>query len=231
MITSLLASFVPGAWIPFARMLGCFQCQRNSIFSSLTEMVMNSPALEKYVPSAANANLSKKDYAELILGVTGVAGLLGSMNLCMQVLNGIPKEYPIDVNNKMEVTLAVLEAARIESPVNNVNVVLHDNMALNINGKEHTFQPGTVVAASIGLSSLDPTQFEKPHKFNPKRENLMKATLNFNHVGYSPIGSGKRQCPGRNIAMKLASDLLIHSRAEKYTPPSENGFVDNPRDQ
>ena len=213
---SPLSAFVAGGVMPFSSLFGCFQCSRNSLFSSLTDMAMNSPALEDYVPSDATANLSKQNYAELILSIVGIGGCLGSSNLCLQVLTAIPEGYSIDLENKVEVTLAVLEAARLNSPVNNVNSVLQNELTLAINGKEHSFPQGTVVAASIGLSCLDPGQFKDPHKFNPKRENFMKTTLTFNHVGFNAVGSGKRQCPGRNIAMKLASDLLIQYWGECF---------------
>jgi hypothetical protein len=213
---SPLSTFVFGGVVPFSTPFGCFQCSRNSLFSSLTKMVMNSPVLKDYVPTDATANLSKQNYAEVILSIAGVAGCLGPTNLCLQVLTGIPEGYFIDLENKIEVTLAVLEAARLKSPVNNVNSMLQNELTLTINGKEYTFPQGTVVSACIGLSSLDPGQFKDPHKFNSKRENLMQATLTFNHVGFNAVGAGKRQCPGRNIAVKLASDLLIQYRGKYF---------------
>ena len=52
------------------------------------------------------------------------------------------------------------------------------------------FPPGTVAAASIGLASFDPDVFDEPHKFNPKHDNLVQNVLNFNHVGFNPVGAG-----------------------------------------
>jgi cytochrome P450 len=76
------------------------------------------------------------------------------------------------------------------------------------NGTQTTLPANTNVAASIGLASLDGGVFPQPDVYNHKRENLIKAVINFNHLGFSPKGSGTRQCPGRNIAMKMASDVL-----------------------
>jgi hypothetical protein len=220
---SFFSSLVGGAMKPFAPPCGCFQGKRRRLISSLTEMVANSPALENYVPSDDTVNMTKDEYAYWTLTLTGIAGVLGTWNLCQQVLNGIPKTYPIDTSNKKELVLAVLEAARIKSPVNNVNVILSQDMTLLLNGKEYTFPPGTVVAASIGLASVDPAEFKDPLTFNPERENLMTSSINFNHVGHNEVGAGKRQCPGRNIGMKLACDFLTELRKEK----SYDTFTDN----
>jgi cytochrome P450 len=122
---------------------------------------------------------------------------------------------PIDLDSHQEVMLAVLEAARMRSPVNNINVILSEEKELTIKGRSYVFPSGTVAAASIGLASLDPDVFDEPYKFNPKRDNLVQNSLNFNHVGWNPVGAGRRQCPGRNIAMKFASDILIESRKKQ----------------
>lgn len=218
---SPFSSLTNGAVKPFAGLLGCCQGKRSRDFTILTDVVMNSPALENYVPSNESANLDKRNYAENILCVVSIAGCLGSMNLCMNVVDLIPKDYPINLDDKKEVTLAILEAARIKAPVNNVNVILQNDFVVTIKGRSYSLPKGTIVAGSIGLASVDPVQFPNPSKFDPKRDNLMSSTLNFNHVGFSPIGSGQRQCPGRNIAVKLASDLLIELR-KSYAPPYQS---------
>jgi len=213
-----MSSAIIGAAKPFGFLFGCFQCKRRRLFDSMTKAVYDSPAMHNYVPSADNGNMTRVEHAELLLALAGIAGCVGSSNLCKNVISQIPKDYPIDLGNKMDVALAVLEAARIKSPVNNVNSILTIDLTLKVNGKEFTFPPGTHVAACIGLASCDSSEFQDPKKFNPKRENLMKSTLNFNHVGFSPLGAGKRQCPGRNIAMKVGGDLLIELRKD-YSPP------------
>lgn len=209
--TNILSAYVLGGLRPYATLLGCFQCSRNKLFKSLSEAVYDSPGLANYVPSACG-NISKKDFSEMLVVVAGIAGCIGTQALCKQVITGIPEEYPIQLDDPKEVMLAVLEAARIKSPVNNVNMILEEALDVTIDGKTHTITEGTVVAASIGLSSVDPVQFEEPTNFNPKRDNLVSASLNFNHVGFNKIGSGTRQCPGRNIAMKIATTLLIEMR-------------------
>ena len=217
---SPFSAFVFGALKPWGAPFGCFQCTRNSLFSSLTSAIFDSPAMANYVASDATANISKRDFSEMLLCAAGLAGCLGTEALCYQVLSAIPMDYPINLNDQKEVMLAVLEAARVQSPVNNVNVILDKPLDLTINGRDYTLPPETVVAASIGLASVDPSKFENPNTFNPKRANIMSASLNFNHVGFDPVGAGTRQCPGRNIGVKLASKLLIELR-KSYVPPSK----------
>eukprot|EP00978_Attheya_sp_CCMP212_P020635 scaffold59257_cov68-Attheya_sp.AAC.1 len=86
--------------------------------------------------------------------------------------------------------MAVLEAARMRSPVNNVNILLNKEKKVAINGKSYTFPPGTETMLSLALASIDPYVFDKPTNFNPARKNLLKATVSFNHVGFKPEGSG-----------------------------------------
>lgn len=215
------SSYVTGALKPHAGIIGCFQGTRNENINELTDLVEGSLALHNYTPYNGTANMNKRQFAEMTLAIVGIAGCLGTSNLCKQVFFGIPQDYAIDLNDKKEILLAILEAARIKSPVNNVNTILVKDFLVNIKGKDYKLPPGTMVAGSIGLASVDPAKFENPRKFNPNRHNLMSATLSFNHVGFSQVGSGTRQCPGRNIAVKLASDFLIQLRND-YNPPEQS---------
>lgn len=211
---SPFTGYVTGAMKPIGTPFLCFQCSRNKLITSLSSAIFDSPALENYVPSDATLNMSKQDLSEMLLGIAGIAGCVGTTSLCTQVITGIPANFPIQLDDPKAIMLAVLEAARIRSPVNNVNVILDNPLTLTINEKEYTLPEGTVVAASIGLASIDPKQFENPTKFDPTRANLVSSSLNFNHVGFNAVGSGTRQCPGRNIAMKIASTLLIEIRED-----------------
>ena len=87
--------------------------------------------------------------------------------------------------------------------------IAEESMQVTYQGKEITLPKGVLCAASLGLASHDPDVFPDPKVFNPKRENLKAAMINFNHVGYEPTGAGTRQCPGRNISIKFASNVLI----------------------
>lgn len=201
-----------GGLKPHTSLFRFCQGKRPRLFSSLTEVVLSSPGLDDYVPSFESANLSKHNYAEIVLATIGIFGCVGSYNLCLQVLNGIPEDYEINMDDKKEVTLAILEAARLKAPVDIVNIILKEELIVTIQKISYNLPVGTIIAANIGLASVDPEFFKDPNTFDPNRENLMSSSLIFNHVGYEPIGAGTRQCPGRNIAMKMASDFFIQFR-------------------
>jgi len=202
----------------------CLQSKRDKAISNVLDFIMKSPSMENYVLSDENNHMSREDYARLLLDLTGIAGIIGSSALCLSILTELPDNYPINLDNQREVFSAILEVARKKAPVNNVNIILHEKKELKVNGHTYTFPPGTCVSANLALANLDSNVFYEPEKFNPKRNNLFDATLTFNHVGFNPVGSGTRQCPGRNFAMKMAADLLIESRREwkckEYTPPT-----------
>lgn len=67
------------------------------------------------------------------------------------------------------------------------------------------------MAPSVGLASFDASVFSGPYSYDHKRENLLESTLNFNRVGFSPTGAGRRNCPGRNFAF----DLLVDTRNDQ----------------
>ena len=98
----------------------------------------------------------------------------------------------------------VLETARRHSPVNNINTIIQAETEVTINGRKRKFPKGTLFSANIGLANLDGTVFENPLDFNPHRDNLL-AALSFNSVGEAK----RRECPGRSIAEKMGSDLLV----------------------
>ena len=204
-------SYVTGATKPFATLVACFQGSRRRAFRKVQDWILESPLLSNYVPSAENGNQSKTDYAQMIFSVVGIAGILGTSNLLLNVL-AIPQDASIDMNNKKQVMNAVLESARVKAPVNTVNAILVEERSMVVNGKERRIPAGSVVGGSIGLASLDPAVFPSPDTYNHERENLVKAVINFNAVGFNVVGAGTRQCPGRNVAMKIASDVLLASR-------------------
>ena len=208
----VLSSLVLGGTKPFVYLTACVQCPRTRKLNRVTEFVLGSPLMADYVPGDANGNQSSEAYAEMMINIISIAGILGTTNLLLEVLL-IPESAAIDLNNNKDVMMAILEAARLRSPVNNVNILIPEEKLMVVNGKQTTLPANTNVAASLGLASLDGGVFPQPDVYNHKRENLMKAVLNFNHLGFSPEGSGTRQCPGRNIAMKCASDVLKLNRA------------------
>jgi len=210
--SNLFSSITLGGAKPFNYLTACVQCPRANKLNRFKEFVLGSPLMAEYVPGEANGNQTSDDYAEMMIDVISIAAILGTSNLLLQVFT-IPDSTAIDLNDKKDVMMAVLEAARLRAPVNNVNVLIPEEKQMVVNGKQTTLPANTLVAASIGLACLDGGVFPQPDVYNHKRENLIMAMINFNHVGFSPEGSGTRQCPGRNIALKCASDILKLHRA------------------
>ncbi len=203
------SSYIAAALIPLAPpsfLLGGLH--RN--IDEITQLIQNSPALKDYAPSAANHNLTKQEWSSLLLAVIGIAALGGGGNLATYILSEIPADFPIDTSDKVAVQRAVLETARRHAPVNNVNVIIPKPMEFQVAGKTYSLPKGSVVAASIGLASLDANQFPDPNAFKPDRDNLMSATISFNSIGFHATNdTGRRTCPGRNVALTMCSDLLV----------------------
>ena len=170
------------------------------------EIIEQSPVLSSYEPTAEN-DMSRKELSVLLMQAIAIAGCLGSESLARSILTKVPRDLEIDLDNRQEVLRVVLETARCNAPVNNINTISQEETTVMIDGKEHKFPKGTLLAANIGLANLDGSFFKEPLTFNPHRENLL-AALNFNSVGESK----RRECPGRGIAETMGSDLLIALR-------------------
>eukprot|EP00547_Thalassionema_nitzschioides_P003698 CAMPEP_0194215780 /NCGR_PEP_ID=MMETSP0156-20130528/17806_1 /TAXON_ID=33649 /ORGANISM="Thalassionema nitzschioides, Strain L26-B" /LENGTH=397 /DNA_ID=CAMNT_0038944389 /DNA_START=83 /DNA_END=1276 /DNA_ORIENTATION=- len=206
-----LASYVGGAMqLPFlcsCIIPCCYASKRQTKIDEAVAYIVKSPTMENY--EAPIESITKEGFSEIFLAISGIAGVLGTYNLLLNVFNEIPKDCDLDATDSQEVLMFILEAARIRAPVNNVNFRLQEERVISAHGREVTLGEGTLCAACIGMASQDSKVFENPKEFNPKRENLLSDLINFNHVGFSPEGSGTRQCPGRNLPIKFASDLLM----------------------
>lgn len=214
------SSYIGGALNPVAKFIpNCLRGKRRKQLKTLTDFFLASPLMQDGdIVKPEFEMKSNAEYAELLAVILGLAGTLGTGNLCLNVVQRVPKDANIDLNNDHEVLLAMLEAARINAPVNNINVILTEEKSMTINNKVVTLPIGSVVAGSIGLASVDPNQFENPLEFNHLRDNLMSYILNFNSVGFDKIGLGTRVCPGRNVALTIVKKVLFKSR--DYTPPT-----------
>ena len=171
------------------------------------EIIQGSPVLSGYQPESED-DIGREELGVLLMQAIAIAGCLGSESLVESLLTKVPLDLEIDLGNRVEVLRVVLETARCNAPVNNINTISQAETTVTIAGKKHTFPEGTLMAANIGLANLDDSFFPDPLTFDPHRENLMDA-LNFNSVGESK----RRECPGRGIAETLGSDLLIALRS------------------
>lgn len=171
-------------------------------------IIEGSPAVCRYEPGAED-DMSRRELSVLLMQAIAIAGCLGSESLVRSLLTKVPPDLEIDLDNPYEVLKVVLETARRHAPVNNINTVSQTAMTVTINGRKRNFPKGTLLSANIGLANLDGSFFKEPLNFDPHRENLL-AALNFNSVGEAK----RRECPGRGIAEKMGSDLLIALRSK-----------------
>ena len=211
-----VGNYFSGGMKPFSMLDTCFPSSRTKDIRQIVNLIIKSPLMSDYVPSTETGNQSEEDYAQMIFDVLSIAAVTGTSTLLIEILTGIPENAAIDLDNEKDVMFAVLEATRRSPPVLIVNGILPEAKTMTVNGKEHIIPAGAVVGASIGLASLDPDIFEKPDTFNHHRDNLIKMVVHFNALGYNPVGAGTRQCPGRNVAMKIACDVLTLSRDPEF---------------
>ena len=92
------SDYVTGTLNPIGALVCCCQGSRNKALTEVKEIILQSPVMADYVPSESNAFKSKEEYAELLLAITGIAGCLGSGDLCLEVLIAIPDDCPIDLD-------------------------------------------------------------------------------------------------------------------------------------
>jgi len=205
-------NFLGNAMQPFAQREDNEDVRANYEFF-VNLVATTSPIVLAYEPSTESKNLTRYEYADLLFSSAGIAGFLGLGVLSTSILTVLPSDYPVDVNNSTDVLLTVLETARINPPVNNINFILQEARSFTIRGEEVEFPAGTIVAASIGLASVDPDRFPDPLTFDSTRPNLKQDMMNFNGIGFNPEGAGKRLCIGRNVAISMATDLLVALRS------------------
>lgn len=181
----------------------------------LQQLIDQSPPLRRFDEHNPHG-LDRQAFVAALAQMIAIAGCQGGYTLTSHLVTKVPVDLPIDLEDSEAVRLVVLESARRNSPVNNVNVIATEAMTVKITDREETFPAGTVVALSIGIASLDPGTFSEPLAFRPDRPNLCPAMLNFNAIG----DQGPRRCPGRGVAEALGVDLLTTWRRQVAGGPA-----------
>ncbi|MFT4624751.1 MAG: hypothetical protein ACI8PZ_003411 [Myxococcota bacterium] len=188
----------------------------NASVAAMLDAIVAAPALRDYAPDPATGSLSAREWAELLLAIIGVAAFGGGGNLAVSAVCDIPTEFAIDLSDRDVLLRAILEVGRIFSPVGNFNLITDAPSEYTVSGKNYTFPKGTVVAGVISVASVDPTVFPDPLRYDPTRENLLSGFVNFNGVGFdAERETSTRTCPGRNIAVAMASKLLVAWRTAR----------------
>ncbi|KAG7371567.1 cytochrome P450 [Nitzschia inconspicua] len=205
-----------GFWVePFASQLS-FEDGAKIIaaFDSLVSVVERSPVLHSYSPSEANFFLTKYDYARELAAFFSGASLLGVQHFILNIFTRIVPSDDYELLNPDDSHMlgnALLEAARFNPPVKNVNVILSQNTSLQVGGADKSFPAGTSVMASILLSGFDENFFPDSYTFDVERANLKSNILTFAAMGYDlqySFDTGRRSCLGQHLVFKLSLDVL-----------------------
>lgn len=64
----------------------------------LSTLIQNSPSLADYSPSDNNNNLSKKEWADELVPIFGIAALGGGRNLVDKLFTQIPRDYVMQID-------------------------------------------------------------------------------------------------------------------------------------
>jgi cytochrome P450 len=207
---SLTRNYIAAGMEPFAlpsALLG----DLNAEAARVRTWLGTSPLFAADSPAMAAAPAPREEMIDLMFSLLGVAAMGGTSNLLTNLLTLVPEDLAADLRDPAARLRVILEAARLDAPVNNVNVILPAARTFRVEGQALEFPAGTVVAASIGTASMDPTRFPAPQQFDPARPELAATALVFNSVGFDPAPKpeARRVCPGRTVALRLADDFLL----------------------
>lgn len=180
-------------------------------FDKLRALIESSPLLQassfQFVESM---NITKDDYTEVVGELIGIAGITGLGLFLENMLRNIPDQAleTINPDDSVELEAAVLELARLNTAVRNVNIILSEETALHVGGETKLFPKGTPVASNLPLANWNENIFSDPFVFNHTRHNLFEDTVSFATRGYDPNSMPRRSCPGKALAMKAGRDVL-----------------------
>ena len=190
-------------------------------------LLSEAPVLRDYIPSEKSYNLSKKEYADLVVASLCSVQLLGVQQFLFSIFNVILPHYSnatddaqLDPNDAHALASALLEALRLNAVVKTVNVILPSDTQINVGGTERSIPAGTTIAGSLALASWDETEFGDPFVYNASRPNLWSHSVGFGSAfGFDPSSLDVdinqmppgRSCLGQNLVMKLGVDVLAAS--------------------
>merc|ERR1711879_574659 len=66
----------------------------------------------------------------------------------------------------------IREACRLDPPVTSCTSILGEPVMVSLNGKPRRFEAGTYRQYTISMANRDPSVFDDPELFDPKRKNL-----------------------------------------------------------
>jgi len=170
--------------------------------------------------------------AYLMKGIMSITAFVGPKTLALNAMGYDPfpayegTETPeidvtkiwdkLDLENREEVADYLFECGRLKLPVATTHRVAMEKSTIPIRGRNRTFPKGTKIVVPMALSMVDEsfwggTSFE----FDHKRENVCPFSMMFNSVGDTHAG---RICPGREISMKVLTDVLVELGKVRRSP-------------
>ena len=183
----------------------------------------NSPALANFTENSPEYNnMTRRELAKLMVSVMSIAGLQGPLHLGRTAMGyqSLP-DYKgretgkidviahwdaLDLDNREEIKLFLLECGRLFMPVSASHRVATEPFTVNMAGRDRTFPAGTKILIPMLLGMLSEDFWgSTAYDFNPQRENLCPFHMGFNSVGDRHAG---RICPGKGIALKMLIDVI-----------------------
>lgn len=225
-----LYSFFYGGVPPalyWLRTLGyAYERKDKSFIASLREVEKiyeNSEVLKSFVISSEVNGISKRQMADLIVPIMGIAATQGPKHLLLTALGelSIP-EYKegvdtskikqtefwdkIDLDDGKEVQNYLFECGRLNQPVGHTHRVALEDFTVEMMGKKRTFPKGTTISIPINMSCVNKNVYgESVFEFDPNRDNLRETSTIFHSVGERHAG---RICPGGRFAMRMMTEIL-----------------------
>ena len=107
-----------------------------------------------YKPKEEHGNAPTEEWAQLVLAVAGVSGILGASTLNCSIARLIVAS-DVDTRDAKKVIHTILELCRMQVPVNNINTIILEEKILIVNRKTVTLPKDSVVVSLIGATSLE----------------------------------------------------------------------------
>eukprot|EP00527_Entomoneis_sp_CCMP2396_P007973 CAMPEP_0198151442 /NCGR_PEP_ID=MMETSP1443-20131203/55551_1 /TAXON_ID=186043 /ORGANISM="Entomoneis sp., Strain CCMP2396" /LENGTH=405 /DNA_ID=CAMNT_0043817097 /DNA_START=250 /DNA_END=1467 /DNA_ORIENTATION=+ len=192
-------------------------------FTAAGDIYAKSPALKDFTTQAKYNQITNHELSMALLAIMSLAGMVGPHTLGVICLGQRPfNDYAghdtkdidvtkiwdaLDLDNREEVKNYIFECGRLRTPVSNTHKIATAEFTTKIRGKNVTFPKGTTIFIPMQLAMINeafwgPTTF----KFDHNREKLCPFSMMFHSVGDKSNG---RLCPGRGIAMRMLTDVLI----------------------
>lgn len=198
----------PG-WVAKLTPLGKNQKAMRKNIDTFIDFLSEHSAVLKDIQNGSGG-LSKKELYESIPMIYGIAGFNGTKALVGTSMKQMPKDYQKEVaNDPMKLVNAILECARMDTPVTGAHQIVDDKDGLTteIGGKKMTFPRGTVIFTAMTLANVDEERYPDPFVFDPEKRDFGKLT-SFNSVGEDTYDASPRICPGRNFAVMAAANMI-----------------------